>query len=171
MRSADSQSNICLSVPRRRCVWPWVFYISHLCWLETTRQAALLMSKHFIALSPWYTISEDCLTHIFFTVHFTASKRSTPVHQMQYYNPTPQSPNKTLWCQIDTLVNSTSWIWYCLATAEKPTPLGFFRRSSGWQRGRFGRWRRRGRMEDVLTIMVLYDVGLCLACLQAAEQN
>lgn len=110
--------------------------------------------------SPWYTISEDCLWFTFSSVHCTASKHSTPVHQMQYYIPASLSPNKTLWCRIDTLVNSTSWIWYCLATAENP----LFVASSGWrahgsQDGLGGRDEQEGRWM-VLTIMVLYDDGL-----------
>lgn len=55
-------------------------------------------------------------------------KQIAPVHQKQYDIPTPF---KTLWCQIDTLVNSSSWVWYCLATAKKiPSPL--LVASAGW---------------------------------------
>lgn len=113
----------------------------------TTRQTVLLQNQHFRAFSPWYTISEECLTHIFFpffftAVHFTSSKHSAPVHQMQYYIPTPQSPNRTLSCQIDSLVNSTSWIWYCLATAEKLLLAASFGMRSGLERS-CGKGRRR----------------------------
>lgn len=92
-----------------------------------------------------------CDSHSLFTVHCTSSKHGAPVHQMQYYIPAPPSPSKTLWCHIDTLVNSTSWIWYCLATAEKNLLLVA---SSGWggrgcKRGWFG-WRRRGRRGRML---------------------
>lgn len=67
------------------------------------------------------------LTYIFFSPSYREQTQH-PVHQMQYHSPAPQSPNKTLWCQIDTLVNSTSWIWYCLATAETTLLVA----STGW---------------------------------------
>lgn len=156
---------------RAHCVWPSMFYFFHLRWLKTTRQAVLLAYKHFIAFSPRHIQFQKTASRFYFTVHCTASKHSTPVHQMQYYIPTPQSPNKTLWCQIDTLVNSTSWIWYCLATAENPLLVD----SSGWgadgSEDGLGGGDKEGEWWMVLTVMVLYDVGFCLACLQAVEQN
>ena len=94
---------------------------------------------------------------------------SPSVHQMQHYAPAPQFLNKTLWCQIDTLVNSSSWIWYCLATAGNPLLVAF----SGW--GVVGREdsldgrEANGRCWVVVIIIVmLLSVWVCL---QAVEQN
>lgn len=85
---------------------------------------------------------------MFFTVHCTACKHSAAVHQMQYYIPAPQPPNKTLWCQIDTLVNSSSWIWYCLATAENPLLVASSGRGEDGSDYGSGVRRGRGMMVD-----------------------
>lgn len=48
--------------------------------------------------------------------------------EMQYHTPSVCSlsfHNKALWCKIDTLVDSTSGIWYCLATAKSVPHLSF----------------------------------------------
>lgn len=129
------------------CIWPWMFYISHQCWLlQPDRLCSFRTSTSELSVldiqfqrSAWHTFF---FLFFFTAVHFTSSKHSAPVHQMQYYIPTPQSPNRTLSCQIDSLVNSTSWIWYCLATAEKLLLAASFGMRSGLERS-CGKGRRR----------------------------
>ncbi len=127
--SAHPQSDICLFVQEGHCIRPLI--LLH-CTSMLTIDNSWGSPHHSQALHSFqyliYNFRGLLLTHISFTVYCTASKYRTPVHQTQYYIPAPQPPNKTLWCQIDTLVNSTSWIWYCLATAKNPLLVA----SSGW---------------------------------------
>lgn len=129
----------------------WWFYVFH---TDNRQQVLPSTSYSTVAPSPWYTILEDCSWLTFPSAKCYCRQTQHPVHQMQYYIPAPQSPNKTLWCQIDTLVNDTSWFWYCLATAE--TTL--LESSSGWwAHGSRNSWCSRDAEGSwmAVTIMVL----------------
>lgn len=109
----------------------------------------------------WYTILGDW----FSDAHF---HHSLLFIKCSIISPAPHPRNKSLWCQIDTLVNSTSWIWYCLATAENPLLVA----SSG-------RRETGGEVSSAVETMVEektveginHNGDFCLACLQAVKQN
>lgn len=122
-----SQRTICISLQRVDFVFPWWFLRF---WSPLTtgnhRKSASCSAPHCFSLDMQF--SEDCLGFTFPPQFIVPQANSSSAHQMQRCAPTPHFPNKSLWCQIDTLQNSSSWIWCCLAISGNSLVVSY----PGW---------------------------------------